>query len=118
VFERRARVPHFVVRSVDGATVDYRSIWQREQLLLICLDESATSDPLIRLAQDLATRGTDLSVVETSLVVTRESIAGLPCPALILADRYGEIFWTREPGGVTDADDVIDSLRVIQSRCG
>lgn len=111
-------MPHFVVRTTEGTTVDYRSIWQRDQLLLICLDQSAASDPLLRLAWDLAARGKDLSVVETSLVVTREPIAGLPCPGLVLADRYGEIFWTREPGGVTDADDVIDTLRVMQSRCG
>ena len=56
MFEPRARMPHFVVTAVDGRVIDYRTIWQNANLLLVCLDESEASQPLEIIAAELAGR--------------------------------------------------------------
>jgi hypothetical protein len=118
MFEPRPRITHFVVRTVDGGEVDYRNIWQRAQLLLILLDESAASTRLAAVGAALAAREADLAAVEARLVVTRDVVAGTPRPGVVVADRYGEIAASLDASVETDADDLIDWLRVVQSRCG
>ncbi|ODS55462.1 MAG: hypothetical protein ABS36_09915 [Acidobacteria bacterium SCN 69-37] len=118
MFEPRPRVAHFVVHAVDGQAVDYREIWQRTQLLLLCFDERDAQARTAVVAAALTTRGDALAAVETRLVVTHDVVPGAPRPGALVADRWGEIYATLDDEAVTDADDLIDWMRVVQSRCG
>lgn len=118
MFEPRERVPHFVVRTLDGDAVEYQSIWQKSQLLLISLDESEASRRFAAIGQELAVRTADLAAVQARLVVTRDVVSGAPRPGALVADRYGEIYASLGALADTDADDLLDWLRVVQSRCG
>lgn len=117
MFEPRARVPHFVVRTVDGATVDYRSIWQMRHLLLISLDDAAASGPFVAVADDLAARRPDLDTLQASLVVTRDPIVGVSRPGVVVADRWGDIYATIDGTALTDADDLLDWVGLAQKQC-
>ncbi len=117
MFEPRARVPHFVVRTVDEAEVDYRTIWQKEQLLLVSLDDSEASRPLGVLAGALFGREGDLAATQSRLVVTRDVVPGLPRPGVVVADRWGEIHATLDASSLKDADDLIEWLRFVQRKC-
>jgi hypothetical protein len=83
-------LPHFEVRDVSGALVRYRDIWQRANILLVCL---AGADP--RAADDyrgaIEDRKDAIAAAETNLVVTRDAIAGLPAPCVVIGDRWGEV---------------------------
>ena len=118
MFDPRPRVAHFVVHTVDGQTVDYREIWQHHQLLLLCLGDGDTGARTTAAAVALTTRADALAAVDTRLVVTHDEVPGAPRPGALVADRWGEIYATLDDAAVTDADDLIDWMRVVQSRCG
>ena len=117
MLEPRARVPHFVVRTTDGRAIDYRTIWQQQSLLLICLDDSTESRPFVGIADALAERGADLEAAGAALVVTRDVVAGAPRPGAVIADRWGDIYAVIDATTVKDADDLIEWLRFLQRKC-
>lgn len=118
MFEPRDKVSHFVVRARDGATVDYRTIWQKDQLLLVCLDDTSRSAPLTAIADQLAGRPQDFAAIESRLVVTCDLVPGAPRPGVLIADRWGEVYATLDASVETSADDLIDWLRFMQRKCG
>jgi hypothetical protein len=115
--EPRERVPHFVVRTIDGQSVDYRTIWQQQSLLLICLDDSDASRPLSAVAEALALRGTDIANAGGVLVLTRDVVSSAPRPGAVIADRWGDIYAAIDATAVKDADDLIEWLRFLQRKC-
>jgi hypothetical protein len=117
VFDPRARVPHFVVRAVDGAEVDYRSIWQTRNLLLVCLDDTDASRPFATVAEDLAKRQAELDTLQSRLVVTRDEVAGVPRPGVVVADRWGDIYATLDASSLKDADDLLEWVGFVQKKC-
>lgn len=118
MFEPREKVTHFLVRARDGATVDYRTIWQNAQLLLVCLDDSSTSDRLTIIADELAGRQDELADIQSRLVVTYDEVLRAPRPGVLIADRWGEVYATLDASASTSADDLIEWLRFVQRKCG
>lgn len=118
MFEPRTRVPHFVVTAVDGQVVDYRSIWQKANLLLVCLDESEAARPLAGIAAELIGRESEFESLQARLVVTGDAIVSIPRPGVVIADRWSEIHATLDAAAVSDANDLLEWLRFIERRCG
>lgn len=118
MFEPREKVVHFLVHARGGETVDYRTIWQKAQLLLVSLDDSPASDRLTTIADDLSRRQDELVSVQSRLVVTYDAVAGAPRPGVLVADRWGEVYATLDASAETSADDLIDWLRFVQRKCG
>jgi len=121
VLERGARVPHFSVRATDGTPVVYIDIWQRRNLLLITLPDSPEfREALTALTSALAGRARDLALYETGVIVTHDAIEGLPSPGVLVADRWGEIYFVYTPRSAADmpaVDDLVDGLKVIAYKC-
>lgn len=121
MLERGSHVPHFVARAVDGSTFSYRDIWQRRNLILI----SAPATPDFAAALEaygpaLASRADDLALYEATVVLTHEAVDGLSSPGVLLADRWGEIYFVYEPANVAampTVTDLVDSLKVISFKC-
>lgn len=91
---RGSRVPHVQVRRLDGTAFDYGQIWQRANLLLVAVPAepgaAAGADDVAWLeALDVA-RPT-LEAHEAVVVVTRDPVAGLAGPRVVVADRWGEV---------------------------
>jgi hypothetical protein len=105
-------VPHFELTTVDGARVPYREIWQRKNLLLVSLAGATGDDYAVSIAPHLA----EFAALDTSVVVTRDAVPGVPAPGILIADRWGEIMWTSPIGGA-DPEVLVDWLRFIQARC-
>jgi hypothetical protein len=99
----------------DGARVTYRDIWQRRILLLILVkpDDPGNADYLASL------RGTGADMPEdTSIVVTTDEIPGLPSPAAVVADQWGEIYsLTPAPSAASlpPATELADWVRFVTS---
>lgn len=112
-------VPHFSVTTIDGGTFEYSSIWQRRNLLMVVApDEHTTGSAGIVNAIDELTRGGELS--ETVVVITRSPIAGLSSPAVLIADRWGEIIHVaplRESDAMPTAADLREWLEYVARRC-
>jgi hypothetical protein len=117
VFEPRARVPHFLVRTIDGTEVDYQSIWQTRNLLLVCLDDTDGSRPFTAVVNELGARQRELDTLESRLVVTRDVVVGVPRPGVVVADRWGDIYATIDTSSLKDADDLLEWVGFVQKKC-
>lgn len=114
---RRDSIPHFVVTSVDGSEVRYADIWQRRFLVLVCVPAPSDRARAYAAALELACARTE---VETTCVVTATAVDGLPAPAAVVADRYGEVAFVAAAhslDGLPLPDDLADWVRYIGIRC-
>jgi peroxiredoxin len=111
------RVPHFVVTDLGGRTVHYAAFWQLRPLVLVCLpsDISAEADAY---AGRLTARTDDLA--DVAVVVTRERVADVAAPAVVVADQWGEVAHVAaasRPEGLPDPDALLDWIRFLRIRC-
>ena len=111
-------VPHFEVTDLRGERVRYASIWQQQNLVLVTLPDPDSSSQ--DYADQLMTRVQGPNQDDTALIVTRDSVAGLPHPSVVVADRWGEIAHVAHPTAVEDfptPDEIGDWVRYLQHRC-
>jgi hypothetical protein len=115
---RGDRVPHFVVTALDGATVRYAALWQRQNLLLLSIPDES-SPAVDRYLAGLQAHIAELTAYDTACIVTREAVAGVPHPGVVIADRWGEIY--EVAGGPIDqlpgTGALVEWLRWVQAKC-
>jgi hypothetical protein len=117
--QRGDLVRQFAVTTLDGARFDYSDIWQRRNLLLIALAPTTSCVDSLYVSE-LTRRLEDLTALETKCVITSESVLDLPPAAVIIADRWSEIYFIRAGVGVADLPSVAEMmewLRSIQHEC-
>ena len=111
-------VPHFEVTLLDGRHVAYRAIWQQQNLLLVTLPAADEGAPAY--ADHLTRRMDELRANQTAVLLTHGQIPGLPAPALLVADRWGEVHFVRAAANAVDLpspDEVLEWLRFTQYAC-
>jgi hypothetical protein len=112
-------IPHFSLTAIDGERCDYAALWQRKNLLLVVLPRAASHERdacIVRLQSHMA----DLTAHDTACVMTTDDVAGVNCPAVVIADRWGEVAFASEPESVPELPDletIIEWLRHVQGRC-
>jgi hypothetical protein len=118
MLQRGDQIPHIDVRDLNDALVRYASIWQHRNLVLIVLPE-ADSPSIGRYLEDLS--GVAASFGDgTSCVTTRTAIAGLPAPAVAVADKWGEIMFVCATADVADLPpprELADWVTYVDQRC-
>ena len=117
VLQRGDTVPHFEVKTVTGEVFSYATVWQRRNLLLVVVPGSSSDDSY---AAALRTRDDDVRNRETNCVITREEVAGLPGPAVLIADRWGEIVHIATAPAANDLptpEDLLEWLDYLSRRC-
>ncbi|MGH9374390.1 MAG: hypothetical protein ACRD15_22970, partial [Vicinamibacterales bacterium] len=112
-------VPHFEATALDGTSIRYRDVWQRKNLLLVALPagQAAAFESYVSL---LESRRADLSAHEAVCVITRDPIPGVPPPAVVVADRWGEAALVASGQIAADlpaADELVEWLHSVQIRC-
>ena len=116
MLRRGDTVPHFVVRTVTGDAFDYSAIWQRRNLVLIIVPAESAR----HYEQPLSARAAEFESLESVWVVTNDCVAGLPAPAALVADRWGEIIHLVAPVDIASlpaAQELLDWLGYVQNRC-
>jgi hypothetical protein len=116
---RGQRVPDFTVAGIDGTPVRYVDVWQRRNLLLVVLPPGSSPES-DRYAAQLASRTPELTAHDTVCLVTRESVPAVAPPAVVVADRWGEIHFAARTSGVDELpgpDELLDWLRYVQMQC-
>jgi hypothetical protein len=84
-------VPHFAVTNLQGETVSYSTIWQRRSLVLITVPSSDPDGTFGHYVSQLTAQGPALQRSGCEWIVTRDAVTGVPCPGVVVADRWGEI---------------------------
>ena len=103
-------VPHFDVTSLAGRRVRYEELWQRRNLVLVLADPRER-EAALSYASKLEVRADEFDKAETTVVVTTDSVRGLPARGAIVADRWGEILYMEAPaGGNTPQFPSVDEL--------
>ena len=110
-------MPFFKISRIDGSAVDYRNIWQRRNLLLVLVP--AGEPKWAAYVAQLSPRASDLAAHDTEFIVTCDRVPGAPSPGIVVADRWGEIFYVgaTEAGSLPSPDELIEWLRYVQHQC-
>jgi hypothetical protein len=107
-----------VTNSLDDTAFDYARVWQRQNLLLVCLQASDLTSAEYRAR--LAGRIDDFFPHDVQVVVTYEAVAGVPSPGVAIADRWGEIHFIQaadRADALPAVDDLIEWLQFVQIQC-
>ena len=112
-------LPFFEAETIGHSRIRYADLWQRRNLLLVCLPEASTpADD--EYARALSTRAAECEGYGAECVVTRDRVRGVAPPAAIIADRWGEIqYLACSASGVPlpDPQELLDTLDYVQRRC-
>jgi peroxiredoxin len=119
VLQRGDIVPHFEVTRHSGEPFNYASIGQRRALVLVLLP-GADPDRERRYATGAAARRSDFSAREAELVVSNGPLAGVAAPAVVVADRWGEIAHVQtvhDIGALPPVEELLDWAEYVRHRC-
>ena len=117
MLKRGDQVPHFEVRTVQGGVFSYSTIWQRRNLLLVLLPKSSSDAGYI---SDLRAYESEFRSLDTECVIARDEVPWLRGPAVLLADRWGEVIHitaASESARSPAAYDLLPWLQYIENRC-
>ena len=112
-------IPHFSVTALDGRTVEYSTIWQRRNLVLITLPASDSASSRVYVSQ-LAADLPGFSDQDTEWIVTKDVVAGLARPGAVVADRWGEIVHVAAGSDVDDLprpSELFQWVAYLQIQC-
>ena len=107
-------LPFFDVTTVTGERIKYADLWQRRNVLLVCLPADETTAHT-SYANALARHSAELDAYSAVPVVTRDAVAGLPQPSAVIADRWGEVQYLAS--GLPPVQSLLDTLDYVQRRC-
>ena len=111
-------MPMFTASSADGTLVHYDGIWQRKNLLLVSLPYD---DPTAAAyATSLSVLEPELATYDAVLLVTTTRVEGVPSPGVVVADRWGEVYYVQKADRAADLpapDELIDWVRFVRNEC-
>ena len=118
MLQRGELVPHFEVTTLDGERINYATLWQGTNLVLVTL--SADSDSSRNYASAL--RGTipQFRALNTACVITREHVPETPQPGCLVADKWGEIVHIRAASDANELpspEELLDWMKYVQMQC-
>ena len=116
---RRDAMPMFTVtNAVDGARIHYGDIWQRKNLVLVITQENDST--AAGYAATIIAAAPRLASADTVVIVTHDTVAGIHSPAVVVADRWGEIYSVTNTSRAADLpppDEIIEWVNYVQNEC-
>lgn len=113
-------IPHFEATNLEGDTVSYSTIWQRRNLVLITVPSSDPDGTYRQYVSQLTARGRAFTDDDTAWVITPDAVAGIPCPSVVVADRWGEIVLIASASRAVDLPpphEVREWVTYVQHQC-
>jgi hypothetical protein len=111
-------VPMFTATNLTGTRVDYHDLWQRKNLVLATLPPDDA--PATAYAAALSRLTASMASHEAVLIVTTTPIAGIPSPGVVVADRWGEVYYVTHASRASELpepDALMAWLQYIQNEC-
>ncbi len=119
MLQRGDLVPHFDVRNLENEPVSYSTIWQRRNLVLVTLAHVAC-DSWTSYVSELGALIPALAAQNAECVITRDGVAGLSSPGVLVADRWGEIVYIAEMPDVAELPspgELLEWVSYVQTQC-
>ena len=117
--QRGDSLPHFEVRTLAGETVSYSRIWQHKNLMLVLLP-SLDSPAATTFAAEVTARLREVDDRHVACVITRDQISGLSAPAVVVADKWGEVVFVAQPSDVAEfpsPQELTEWLTYVITQC-
>lgn len=118
--ERGDVLADFEVTTLDGQGFGYSTIWQRKNLVLVALPAEMSGPSVEDYVAQLRARSPELTGEDTACVITRDSVPGLASPAVVVADRWGEIVYCSMGSEISDlppAEELVNWLEYLRTQC-
>ena len=119
MLQRGDSVPHFTVTTIGGDLFSYSTIWQRRNLVLLAIPAAESEAPATYISH-LVARRSEFTAKDAECVVTRDRVPGIQSPAVLVADRWGEIVHiatTSQVDDLTSPEEVLDWVDYLDRRC-
>ena len=119
MLQRGDPVPHFKVKTIEGELFTYSTIWQRRHLVLLAIPAAGTEAPHTYVSE-LVARRSEFTAKDAEFVVTGDRLPGIPSPAIVVADRWGEIVHVANTSRVEDLtspEELLDWVDYLDRRC-
>jgi peroxiredoxin len=119
MLQRGDSVPHFEVTTIGGELFSYSTIWQRRNLVLVAIP-AAESESRGTYISQLVARMPEFTAKNVECVVTRDRVPGIHSPAVVVADRWGEIVHIATPTQVDDLtspEELLEWVDYLDRRC-
>ena len=112
-------MPMFSVASRAGGTrIDYHDVWQKENLVLVTLPEDdATAEAY---AMSLVALEPEMASQDARVIVTATRIEGIPSPGVVVADRWGEVYYVQAANRAAElpgSDELMEWVRYVRNEC-
>jgi hypothetical protein len=109
----------FRVTIRDGGTrIEYHDFWQKKNLVLVTLpDEEATAEAY---AMSLVALEPDMAYQDARVIVTATRIEGIPSPGVVVADRWGEVYYVQAANRAAElpgSDELMEWVRYVRNEC-
>ena len=111
-------MPMFAASNADGTRVRYEDIWQRKNLLLVSLPDDDPTGAMY--AASLSLLEPHLAPYDAALIITTTRIDGVPSPGVVVADRWGEVYYVQgadRAAALPPPAELIDWLRFVRNEC-
>jgi peroxiredoxin len=119
MLQRGDSLPHFEVKTIGGELFSYSTIWQRRNLVLLAIPAAESEAPGTYISQ-LVARRSEFTATDAECVVTADRVPGIQSPAVLVADRWGEIVHvatTSRVEDLTSPDELLDWVDYLDRRC-
>jgi len=119
MLQRGDSVPHFEVKTIGGKLFSYSTIWQRRHLVLLAIP-AAESEALGAYISQLVGLRSEFTAKDAECVVTGDRVPGIQSPAVVVADRWGEIVHvatTSQVDDLTSPEELQDWVDYLDRRC-
>lgn len=112
-------IPHFEVKTLGGEMFSYSTVWQRRNLVLLAIPTAESGAPGAYLSRLVALRP-ELTARDAECVVTGDRVPGIQSPAVVVADKWGEIVHVAAAPHVDDLtspEELLDWVDYLDRRC-
>jgi hypothetical protein len=112
-------IPHFEVKTIGGELFSYSTIWQRRNLVLVAIPATESEAPETYISQVEAQRP-EFTAKDAECVVTTDHVPGIESPAVVVADRWGEIVHvatTSHVDDLTSPKELLEWVDYLDRRC-
>jgi hypothetical protein len=112
-------IPHINVTTFAGDRFAYSDIWQRKNVVVVSLphQEGMANDKYL---SQLTSCMSELTGDDAVCVITTDDIPDVPAPAVVIADRWGEVHYVTYANRVEELpgpQEIAEWLRYIRNKC-
>jgi hypothetical protein len=102
----------------EGVPVDYHDVWQKMNLVLVTLaDDDPTAEAY---AMSVSVLGSEMASLDARLIVTTSQVEGIPSPGVVVADRWGEVYYVSNSNRASELpgpDELLEWVRYVRNEC-